>query len=221
MTKLKSGHQLLVVLIILIVPSIFYLLIRTGKNQYTTLEIFGPREAPAQVGGDTIYHTIGDFELVSHTGTPVVPAQFDGKILVTNFFFATCTTICPKMNMQMKRLQEKFKSDSLVALLSITVNPEHDSVPVLAAYAESYGAKYPQWTFATGDKKVIYDLARNGYFLTAMPGNGGPDDFIHSEKIVLIDKEKRIRGYYDGTDYLDVDRLAEDIQMLEFEYNNK
>jgi len=219
--KLKSGRQLLVVLIILIVPSIFYLFIRTGKNQYTTLEIFGPREAPAQAGGDTVYHTIGDFELVSQNGTPVVAEQFDGKILITDFFFATCTTICPKMNMQMKRMQEKFKSDSLVALLSITVNPEHDSVPVLAAYAESYGAEYPKWTIATGNKKVIYDLARNGYFLTAMPGNGGPDDFIHSEKIVLIDKEKRIRGYYDGTDYLDVDRLAEDIQMLEFEYSNK
>ena len=215
---MKSLRRVLAVLVILLVPSIFFLVLQTGKNQYNTLPILGPREAPETAGGDTIYHTLPDFSLISHRGDSVSLASFEGKILVTDFFFATCQTICPKMNMQMKRVQEKFKDRQDLALLSITVNPAQDSVAVLSRYANDYGADPKMWTFATGDKKVIYDLARHGYFLTAMPGDGGPGDFIHSEKLVLIDKERRIRGYYDGTDYLDVDKLVEDIVMLQYEY---
>jgi protein SCO1/2 len=218
---MKSVRQLLVVLVILTVPSIFFLVLKTGKNNFSSLEIFGPREAPTAADGDTIYHTISDFSLTSQQGTPVTAADFNGKILVTDFFFATCQTICPKMTMQMRRVQEKFKSMPDVALLSITVNPENDSVPVLAAFAKEYQAIPGKWTFATGDKKIIYDLARHSYFLTAMPGDGGPGDFIHSEKLVLVDKERRIRGYYDGTDYLDVDKLIEDIVVLQHEYTKK
>jgi protein SCO1 len=214
---MKSLRHLLVVLIILLVPSVFYLVVRTGKNNFIPLPVMGPREAPATAGGDTVYHTIGDYELISHLRQPVSQTNFEGKILVTDFFFVTCQTICPKMTMQMKRVQEKFKNDSSVVLLSVTVNPAQDSVPVLAGYAAEYGAVSGKWTFATGDKKVIYDLARHGYFLAAMPGDGGPGDFIHSEKLVLTDKQKRIRGYYDGTDPFDVNKLMEDIALLKRE----
>ena len=121
----------------------------------------------------------------------------------------------------MKRVQEAYKDDPEISLVSFTVNPEKDTVEALAAYAVEYGAVPGKWFFLTGDKKQIYDLARNSFFITAMKGDGGPDDFVHSEKIVLIDKEKRIRGFYDGTDYESVNLLIDEIKVLKWEYEKK
>ena len=122
------------------------------------------------------------------------------------------------MSMQMKRVQEAYKDDPEIVLISHTVNPERDTVAALAAYAKEYGAIPGKWFFLTGDKTQIYDLARKSYFITAMEGDGGPDDFIHSEKIVLIDKDKRICGYYDGTDYESINLLIDEILVLKWEY---
>lgn len=211
---------LLAILAVLVLPSVAYLLISTGKNDYQRLEIFGPKEA-SRIPGDTIYHTIAPFELVSSSGNPFGSDSLKNKIFVAEFFFATCQTICPKMSMQMKRVQEAYLDDKEISLISITVNPEKDTVPALAEYAHKMGAIPGKWSFLTGQKRPIYDLARNSFFLAAMPGDGGPDDFIHSEKLVLVDKEMRIRGYYDGTDYADVNLLMDEIKVLKWEYARK
>jgi len=214
----KTTSRVIIILSILLIPSIGYLIVSSGKNKYTHLEIFGPKEPSATVPGDTVYHTIAPFELDAHTGERFSSKQLEGKIYVADFFFATCQTICPKMSMQMKRIQEAYKNDPEIVLVSHTVNPERDSVEALAAYAIEYKAIPGKWTFLTGDKQQIYELARKSYFITAMEGDGGVDDFIHSESLVLIDKEKRIRGFYDGTDYEDVNLLIDEIKVLKWEY---
>ena len=217
MNKSKPFTRVLIIAGILLVPSIGYLIISSGKNNYTPLEIFGPREPKGDGSGDTLYHTISNFRLTSHEGNSFSSEDANNKIIVTEFFFATCKTICPKMSMQMKRVQEAYKNDPDILLLSFTVDPAKDTVEALAAYAKEYKALPGKWYFLTGDKKQIYDLARHSFFLTAMEGDGGVDDFIHSEKIALVDKQKRIRGYYDGTDYQSINLLIDEIKVLKYE----
>jgi protein SCO1 len=218
MSSSKGVSKALIILSILLIPSIGYLILSTGDNQYQRLEIYGPKE-PA--GNDTLYHTIGDFKLISHTGDSLSLQNLKGKIFIADFFFATCQTICPEMSMQMKRVQEAYRDDNEILLVSHSVNPVQDTVEALAAYATEYEAIPGKWFFLTGDKPQIYDLARKSYFITAMEGDGGPGDFIHSEKLVLVDKEGRIRGYYDGTDYEDVNKLIDEIKVLKWEYKPK
>jgi len=218
MSRNKTTSRILIILAILVIPSIGYLIVSSGKNDYVRLAIYGPREPSHENPKDTIYHTISPFELDGHNGNRFSSGQLDDKIYVADFFFATCQTICPKMSMQLKRVQEAYRDDPEIALISFTVNPERDTVAALAAYADEYGAMAGKWTFLTGDKELIYELARKSYFITAMEGDGGPDDFIHSEKLVLVDKDRRIRGYYDGTDYEDVNLLIDEIKVLKWEY---
>jgi protein SCO1/2 len=216
--------RILIVCSILLLPCIFYLWLITGKNNYRHIEVFGPKEVAATATNgvpDTLYHTVADFSLTDQYGHAISRNTFSNKIYVADFFFATCKTICPKITLELTRVQEKFENDPEVFLISHTVNPDHDNVKVLFDYSKKYSAKQDKWFFVTGDKKQIYDLARNSYFITAMQGNGGPDDFIHSEQLVLIDKEGRIRGYYDGTDHAEVDRLMDEIQVLKLEYRDK
>lgn len=167
---------------------------------------------------DTLYHTIQPFVLINQYGDTITEKEYEGKIYVADFFFTTCQSICPKMTSQLYRVQEKFLKNDSVLLLSHTVDPEHDSVPVLARYAVQTHARPSKWNFVTGDKKHLYDLARQGYLITAMEGNGGPEDFIHSETFVLVDKERRIRGFYDGTSTVEVNKLIDDIKVLIAEY---
>lgn len=216
----KSFSKALILIGILVIPSIGYIIVSSGKNNYVPLAIFGPKE-PSSVVGDTVYHTVAPFSLPDQSGKIFSSDELKDKIYVADFFFATCKTICPKMTMQMKRVQEAYKVDPEIMLLSYTVNPEKDTVEALARYAEENGAIPDKWHFLTGDKKQIYDLARNSYFVTAMKGDGGPDDFVHSEKLVLIDKDKRIRGFYDGTDYESVNLLIDEIKVLKWEYHHQ
>ncbi len=188
------------------------------------LKIFNPTDInPKLVSPDVkdiyAHHKIRGFKLVSQLGDTITQKQFDGKIYVTDFFFTTCPSICPKMSTQMVRVQEAFKDDDKVMILSHTVFPEIDSVPVLAAYAEEYGVEANKWLLVTGDKKEIYDLARKSYFaIIDEGGNGDEHDFIHTENFVLIDPNKRIRGFYDGTSLEDVNRLIKEIKILKQEF---
>ncbi len=204
------------------IPGVAYLLVKSGKNNYTHLEIFGPKEpvektVEGKIKVDTVYHTIGDFTFIDQDSNIVNQSIVNDKIYVADYFFTTCKTICPKMSDQLMRVQLAFKDDPEVMILSHTVDPEEDSPSTLNAYAEKHNAIKGKWYFLTGDKKQLYDLARNSYFVTAMPGDGGPDDFIHSEQFVLVDKQKRIRGFYDGTEYNDVKRLIDEIKVLKKE----
>ncbi|MBL7923179.1 MAG: SCO family protein [Bacteroidia bacterium] len=211
--------------LILIVPSAAYLLLQTGKNTYEKLEILGPKEPVKKtVGGrevvDTLYHAVGGFSLYDTDSNLVTEKITEGKIYVADFFFSTCKTICPKMSNQMMRVQHTYKDDTDVALLSFTVDPLNDTPARLKAYAGKHKAIPGKWYFLTGDKQQIYDMARNSYFLNAMEGNGGEDAFLHSEQFLLIDKEKHIRGIYDGTNHFEVKKLIEDIAALQHEYAN-
>ena len=137
-------------------------------------------------------HRIAGFELINQDGDTVTQKRFENVIYVADFFFTTCRSICPKMSTQMQRVYEEFKDDDQIMLLSHTVFPEIDSVPVLAEYAKKYNAGSDKWMLVTGDKKHIYELARKSYFAVTTEGAGGEDDFIHTENFILIDKEKRI-----------------------------
>lgn len=209
-------------LIILLGPALFWYVITRGRNHYKTLEIYGPGDFKLINGkGDTIYHTVGNFSLTDQQGKTVTEQNFKNKIYVADFFFTTCKTICPKMSEGLQDVAYQFKDDTLIRLISHTVNPENDSVPVLAAYSLHYHARPGKWYFVTGEKKQIYKLAREDYYLPVAPGNGGPDDFIHSEKLILVDPAKRIRGIYDGTDAWEIARLKDEIKVLEYEFLNE
>lgn len=186
------------------------------------MEILGPKEpvektVNGKVVVDTIYHTVGPFSLLNQDSVVVTAQVAAGKISVVDFFFSTCRTICPKMTNQLRRVQYKTQNDTGVVILSFTVDPLNDTPSRLKAYARANQAISGKWHFLTGDKQQIYDLARNSYFLTAMEGSGA-DPFLHSEQVLLVDKEGRIRGMYDGTDHFEVKKLIEDIAALKLEY---
>ncbi len=173
-----------------------------------------PRLVDPAVKGQRGEHHILDFNLTDHLGQPFTLDSVGDRIIVTDFFFTTCKTICPKMSTEMARVQEAYKDEARLLLLSHSVTPEMDSVSVLAAYAELHGADPARWRFLTGPRKQIYALARRSYFAAMDEGDGGPDDFVHTENFVLVDPQRRLRGFYDGTNEKDVDRLIKDIRKL-------
>jgi protein SCO1 len=214
----KKGVILVILLFILTFPSVLYVILATGKTNFIHLPYVGEREL-ASNGKDTIYHSVKPFSFVNQDGKTVTDKDYEGKIYVADYFFTTCKSICPKMATELLRVQDKFAyTKGLVQILSHTVNPENDSVPVLKSYSEMIHADNSMWNFVTGNKKQLYDMARYSYLVNAMEGNGGPDDFIHSELFVLVDKEKHIRGIYDGTDIKAVNDLLDDIKVLIAEY---
>ncbi len=185
-----------------------------------TLPIYQPNMVNAELVDTTVqyvrkYHKISDFKLVNQNGDTITQDFYKDKIYVVDFFFTTCITICPIMTDHMVKLQEKIKDDPDVFLLSHTVIPATDSVPVLKKYAEENGIRDDKWNLVTGDKKQIYDLARKSYLASKSSGDGGKYDLIHTENFVLIDKNKQIRGLYDGTDPESVNKLIADIQVLQ------
>jgi protein SCO1/2 len=180
-----------------------------------------PKLVDESVRGVASDHRIADFELVNQMGQAYRLDDLAGKIYVADFFFTTCPTICKDMVKHMYLVQEAFEDDAEIHLVSHTVYPEQDSVSVMFEYGQTFGVNPEQWTLLTGEKKVIYDLARKSYFAVTTEGNGGETDFIHTENFVLVDKDKRLRGFYDGTDLNDVQRLIKDIHVLKKEYEEE
>ncbi|MDT8412797.1 MAG: SCO family protein [Vicingaceae bacterium] len=205
--------------VIIIGITIAYFMISKPKplKIYNPADI-NPKLVDESLQGTSKNHKVGEFSLTDQDGQTVTPTDFEGKIYVTDFFFVTCPTICPKMTDQMLRVYEEFNENSDILFLSHTVMPEEDSVPVLKEYADKHNISSEKWKLVTGDKKQIYDLARKTYFAAITEGDGGVDDFIHTENFVLVDKDKRLRGFYDGTSKKDVDRLIKDIYTLLAEY---
>ncbi len=160
------------------------------------------------------YHKIADFALVNQNGARITQADYDGKIYVADFFFTTCQTICPIMTEHMYEIQQETLSDPDILLLSHSVTPEIDSVAQLQRYAKRKGVIDSKWNLVTGDKKQIYDLARTSYLAVKTAGDGGPYDMIHTENFMLIDANKQIRGFYDGTDPKAIETLLDDIKVL-------
>lgn len=210
---------------ILILSALALLLLNcTPKKQNEKLPILGYREVVAkEVEGkkviDTVYHSIADFQFVNQDSALVTNETFAGKIYVADFFFTSCRTICPVMKTQMLRVYEATQDMPDVAILSHTIDPEHDTVALLHDFADRLGVSSSKWHFVTGEQDNIYDIAQTSYFATAMVDKTEPDGFIHSGAFLLIDKNRRIRGKYDGTVEEDVDRLIKDIERLRREYD--
>lgn len=218
-----STKRVLILGMLILAPILAFIFISTFGEHHFSLKTYFPEtddtgEVVTTAEGDTIFKQIPAFQLTSQKGETFTKEDLDNKIYVADFFFATCPDICKDMSSQLVRVQEAFKSDSSVQIVSFTVNPEHDSVSVLQEYAERYSANPDQWTFLTGPREEIYSLARNGFYLPVQQVEG-QQDFIHSEKFMLVDKNHQVRGIYDGTDPIDVDRLITEIRVLQDGYN--
>ena len=167
-------------------------------------------------------HYIADFSLTNQNGVTITQEDYKDKIYVADFFFTTCGTICPMMASNMKRVQQSILLDNDIKLLSHTVMPEIDTVAQLKRYAVEKGVLNDKWNLVTGSKKELYNLARKSYLVAKYdPTKEDGYGFIHTENFVLIDKQKRIRGFYDGTDNDEIDRLLEDIKDLKEEYETR
>jgi protein SCO1/2 len=217
-----NKKKVAVLFTILLLPSFFYLILYSAKHNYERLAYIGPKEVVEVVENgetryDTIYHTIPDFSFTDQEGRTVTQADFEGRIYVADFFFATCPSICPKMTTHMLQIQEKFEDKDDFKLLSHTVNPEHDTVEVLKAYADEVHADPDVWHFVTGPKEAIYDIAFKGYFANAQPDSIAPGGFLHSEMLFLIDRQGHIRGLFDGTSTAEMKKLIDAIDALYLE----
>ncbi len=204
--------------LLLLVPAAFIGFYFYGKKEQKpirTLAYFGPKNTKIK---DTLYHTIPPFFFINQYGNKVTENEVKGKIYVTDFFFTTCKSICPIMSNELERVYKKFNSRNDFLILSHTVDPETDSIRQLLEYSKFHGVKDDKWWFVTGEKKHLYELARKGYLLNAEEGNGGEEDFIHTQNFALIDKERHIRGFYDGTDSIEINRMIIDINILFDEY---
>jgi len=186
------------------------------------LPIFNPADVNPKLVDESVVHVrrdhkVANFKLMNQNGDTITQEDYKDKIYVADFFFTRCMTICPIMTNNMGKLQEVFKNDADIKFLSLSVTPEMDSIPILRAYADAKGVIDSKWNITTGDKQHIYELARKSYFVVLDEGDGGLQDFIHTENFVLVDKKKQIRGFYDGTNNEDIQRLILDIKLLQKE----
>jgi protein SCO1/2 len=211
----------LVLFSIVVIP-IFYHLLKVDSR----LKIYNPADVNPRLVHESILHvqknhTIADFKLINQNGDTITNNEYEGKIYIADFFFTRCQNICIAMAYNMSELQEYYKNEDDILFLSHSVTPEIDSISVLKEYANNKGVIDGKWNVTTGRKKHIYELARKSYFAVLDEGNGDENDFIHTEQFILIDKERRIRGFYDGTDKNEMKKLKEDVVLLKEEYASK
>jgi len=205
-----------------VISIIIIAIIYNTLNVYQPLPIYQPTMVSTELVDSTIqhkkkYHKIANFSLTNQKGKTITQNTYKDKIYVADFFFTTCQTICPIMTDHIVEIQKEIIDDPDVMLLSHSVTPEIDNVAQLKRYAEKKGVNAKKWNLVTGDKKEIYKLARKSYLAVKDNGDGGPFDMVHTENFMLIDKKRQIRGFYDGTNAEDIDRLLEDIQILKEE----
>lgn len=202
----------------IVIVSLFYSALKPAKS----LPIYNPADVNPELVDSTIqhvgrYHTIADFSFINQNGKIITQKDYEGKIYVADFFFTTCGSICPIMTSNMVDVQKAIVNNPKVMLLSHTVFPEIDSVPVLKKYAVEKGVIDSKWNLVTGDKKKIYEMARKSYLAVKL---GKPEelyDMVHTENFVLVDDKRRVRGFYDGTKKEEIKRLIEDINWLSSE----
>ena len=205
------------------VSVIILILFYNALTPIPKLPIFQPAMVNFELVDSTIqhqkkYHHIADFSFINQNGKTVTPFDFKGKIYVADFFFTTCPTICIAMTDHLLKVQQKIRNNPNVMLLSHSVTPQIDTVAQLKKYALEKGVVDSKWYLVTGDKKEIYELARKSYLAVKEDGDGGPFDMIHTENFILVDPDRRIRGFYDGTDIEEIKRLLEELEVLIQEY---
>ena len=219
----KSKYTLLFLIVFSAISiPVFYHLLKVDKR----LPIYNPSDFNPQLVDASIKHikkdhTVSDFKLINQNGKIITQKDCEGKIYITDFFFTRCKSICIPMAYNMSELQEYYKNDDTVLFLYHSVTPKIDSVSVLKTYAINKGVIDKKWNVTTGNKKHIYELARKSYFAVLDQGNGDENDFIHTENFILIDKERRIRGSFDGTKKENMKKIIDAITLLKEEYNRK
>ncbi|WP_345952457.1 SCO family protein [Mucilaginibacter sp. PAMB04168] len=196
----------------------------TQNKSNTILPIYGNREPITKTVNrktvtDTVYQTIPDFKFVNQYGKEITRKSLDGSIYVADFFFTSCPSICPVMHRNMLNVYNEFKTSGNVKIISHSIDPKHDSVPVLKSYAEKLGITGNNWWFLQGDKEATYKLAGN-YLTAVQEDKNAPGGFVHAGYFILVDKQKRIRGTYDGTNADEVQKLIGDIKTLQNETSN-
>lgn len=219
---MRPKHVLLLGLMLLVPVLAFVFLYTFGANRYALPTFLPDRVDSTLVEGkwrrDTVFHRVADFQLASQSGRSILQKDLGDGLYIANFFYSTCPGACPQMNSQMARIQEKFRHEPRVKLVSYTVDSAHDSVAVLGRYAEQFGAIAGKWFFLTGDKSAIYRLVTEEFRLPA-PSGAAPG-IVHSQNLYLVDRDKRVRGIYDGTKAKDVDRLMTEINVLLYTYDH-
>lgn len=201
--------------------TITYFMIKPSKEK--SLPVINPVDVNKEMVDPELLrigygHKIGNFSFLNQDGKVVTQQDVKGKVFVAEYFFTTCGTICPIMNVQMQRVHKVYQGNKNVRILSFTVDPKVDTVAQMKRYAVAHGADVKSWFFLTGTQEKLYELARKSFFVlkpaeTENQGDVG-SDFIHTNNFVLVDKEMRIRGYYDGTNSKEVDNLIGDIALL-------
>ena len=222
MEKNMIKKSILSLLPLVILFSIFILVGYYMLTPKKVLPVYNPADVNPKLVDPSIkhirsHHKIASFELINQNGKVITQNDYKNKIYVADFFFTRCQTICPVMTTNMADLQDFYKDDSLVMFLSHSVTPIIDSISVLRAYADQKGVIDEKWNLVTGDKKHIYNLARKSYFAVLDEGDGGAQDFIHTEQFILVDQKSQIRGFYDGTDKTEIKRIINDINILKKE----
>lgn len=173
------------------------------------------------IDNDTTYHAIADFSFTNQDSLTVTNVTFKNKIYVADFFFTSCPTICPIMKTQMLRVYDAIEGINDVKILSHTIDPEYDTVSLLKDFAERLGVTSDKWHFVTGEKQKIYEIGQRSYMVTALEDSNEPGGYVHSGAFILVDKDRHVRGLYDGTKPEKVDLLIKDIEVLRKEYEDK
>jgi protein SCO1/2 len=199
-----------------------FLILIACSSEVKKLPILGEREAISKIVEgkeviDTLYATVPPFSFINQEGDTVTQALVQHKIYVADFFFVSCPTICPIMKREMLRVYQAYKGDTALYLLSHTIDPQHDTIALLKQFATDLGVEGQQWQFLTGQREKIYEMAEKGYYATALPDSTEPGGFVHSGGFILVDRQGRVRGIYDGTDAQKVDELIADIALLKQE----
>jgi len=223
-----SKNAVLGLILVAALPLTAYLIVKTlsEKNvdmprRYFYDSVVEKTEKGKRIN-DTAWHKISNFKLVNQLGDTIEADQLKGKILVVDFFFTRCPNPCPTLTRNMKKMQDSYlNSDSLVQFISITVDPERDSIAALKNYADRYRVRHHNWWFLTGNKKEIYDLAYQEFKSAVIDGKEVDTAFLHTDKFYLLDKSRVIRGWYTGTDDAALAKLAKDIGLLILEKDKK
>lgn len=219
---------IIALLVVAVLPVISYLLVEDLSKdavqmprRYFYDTVIVKKEKGRDVS-DTVWHKIRPFKLKNQFGKEVGLDDLNGKIVVADFFFTSCPSICPKLTRNMKRLQDAFKkTDTIVRFVSFSIDPERDSVSKIKAYGDLFGIDHDTWWMLTGDRKEIYDLALNE-FKASIAAEGNIDTgFIHTENFFLIDRDKVVRGWYNGLDSVNLDKLIKDVVLLNMERDKK
>ena len=218
----KYSKFLSIIGVISIITLIMFYKILTPKE---FLPIYQPAEVNFNLVDSSLqhikkFHKISNFNLVNQNGNNISQEFYHNKIYVADFFFTTCPSICPIMTNNMLKVQEKIKNDPNILIVSFSVDPKTDSVAQLKRYAKEKGVDDLKWNLLTGDKRQIYDLARKSFFVAEIDKDSDSNDIIHTENFVLVDPDKRIRGFYDGTNLDEIKNLISDLSLLKGEYQD-